>query len=147
RRLGIAQALLGDPRILIVDEPTAGLDPEERIRIRRALSELAQDRIVVLSTHVVEDIAQTCEQLAVLNKGKLHFQGHTRDLIASASDATWELMSQEELTFPPSLQVVARIPGSEGICYRVVGELDDEHRSLAQRVPSTLEDGYVRLRQ
>ncbi len=70
RRVGIAQALLNDPRLLIVDEPTAGLDPEERIRFRNLLSELAGDRTVLLSTHIVEDIAQTCQRLAVMTAGK-----------------------------------------------------------------------------
>ncbi len=73
RRLGIAQALLGDPQILVIDEPTAGLDPEERIRLCTLLTRLAKDRVVMLSTHVVEDISQTCDRLAVLNQGKLVF--------------------------------------------------------------------------
>lgn len=73
RRVGIAQALIGDPRILIVDEPTAGLDPEERVRFRGVLSRFAKDgKCVLLSTHIVEDVYQLCEQLAVLRKGKNH---------------------------------------------------------------------------
>jgi ABC-type multidrug transport system ATPase subunit len=71
QRLGIAQAIAGDPRLIIVDEPTAGLDPEERIRFYRLLSELAQDRIVVLSTHIVEDVAVLCPQFAVIREGRL----------------------------------------------------------------------------
>ncbi len=78
RRVGIAQALLNDPALLIVDEPTAGLDPEERIRFRNLLSELGGNRTVLLSTHIVEDIAQTCQRLAVLKDGHLIFQGTTR---------------------------------------------------------------------
>ena len=70
RRVGIAQALVNDPRIMIVDEPTAGLDPEERIRFRNLLVDLASDRVVVLSTHIVEDIGQTCRDMAVLNQGQ-----------------------------------------------------------------------------
>ncbi len=69
RRVGIAQALLNNPRLLIVDEPTTGLDPEERIRFRTLLSHLAGDRTVLLSTHIVEDVAQTCQSLAVLARG------------------------------------------------------------------------------
>ena len=73
RRVGIAQALIGDPRILIVDEPTAGLDPEERVRFRGVLSRFAKDgKCVLLSTHIVEDVYQLCEQLAVFRKGKNH---------------------------------------------------------------------------
>jgi len=75
RRLGIAQTILHDPQILIVDEPTAGLDPEERVRFRELLSEIAENRIVILSTHIVEDIEKTCENIAVLDKGIIIFNG------------------------------------------------------------------------
>src|SRR6202008_1124077 len=71
QRLGIAQAIAGDPRLIIVDEPTAGLDPEERLRFYRLLSELAQDRIVLLSTHIVEDVAVLCPRFAVIRSGRL----------------------------------------------------------------------------
>lgn len=147
RRLGIGQALLGNPHVIIVDEPTAGLDPEERIRIRRVLSELAHDRIVVLSTHVIEDIAQTCERLAILHKGKLLFQGPTREIITLARGYTWEVISDETQVFPSKVQVVASVPSGENILYRVVGELDLHLQSLATPVAPTLEDGYVRLQQ
>ena len=75
RRVGIAQALLNDPRLLIVDEPTAGLDPEERIRFRNLLSDLAGERTVLLSTHIVEDVAQTSRDLAVMASGRVVFRG------------------------------------------------------------------------
>jgi ABC-type multidrug transport system ATPase subunit len=71
QRLGIAQAIAGDPRILIVDEPTAGLDPEERMRFYRLLAELAADRIVLLSTHIVEDVAVLCPRFAIIRAGRL----------------------------------------------------------------------------
>ena len=85
RRLGIAQALLHDPKVLIVDEPTAGLDPEERVRFRNLLSETAKDRIVILSTHIVGDVEATCEDIAVLNRGCVLFQGTVTELLEEAA--------------------------------------------------------------
>lgn len=91
RRLGIAQAILHNPKVLIVDEPTAGLDPEERIRFRNLLANLADDKIVILSTHIVGDIESTCSNLAVLNKGKIIFNGTTNEIIESARGFTYKV--------------------------------------------------------
>ncbi len=147
RRLGLAQAFLGNPSVVIVDEPTAGLDPEERIRIRKMLSELADNRTILLSTHVVEDITQTCEQTIVLHAGHILFQGHTNDITALAQGYTWELLGTEKEIFPSTLQVVARVPRAEGVSYRLVGEPDAQLQDQVQAVSPTLEDGYVRLLQ
>src|SRR5437660_6973781 len=94
RRIGIAQALLNNPRFLIVDEPTSGLDPEERIRFRNLLSDLAGDRSVLLSTHIVEDIAQTCRNLAIMKNGKVIFQGTTADLINETRGKVWIITTE-----------------------------------------------------
>src|SRR5512138_691933 len=94
RRVGIAQALVNDPKLLIVDEPTSGLDPEERIRFRNLLVHLAADRVVLLSTHIVEDIGQTCRDLAVLAKGSILFRGSPLDLTRSAEGRVWTALSK-----------------------------------------------------
>src|SRR5512146_2708509 len=91
RRVGIAQALVNNPRILIVDEPTAGLDPEERIRFRNLLVDLATDRVVILSTHIVEDIGQTCRDVAVLSRGQVLFRGSPSELMRAAAGHVWTL--------------------------------------------------------
>ncbi len=142
RRIGIAQALLNNPRLLIVDEPTAGLDPEERIRFRNLLSDLGGDRIVLLSTHIVEDIAQTCRRLAVMNKGRIVFQGEIEDLLKQVQGKVWTVTTsgvrpEGELTIISTLHLGSTVQ------YRVVGELD----TLVGAVPAEpgLEDGYVWL--
>jgi ABC-2 type transport system ATP-binding protein len=147
RRLGIAQALLGDPQILVVDEPTAGLDPEERIRLRTLLTGLAENRVVILSTHVVEDISQTCERIAVLDQGQLVFDGLTRQIIAAAVNHTWQFLAAPNSVLPPELSIISALPQKVGTLYHVVGP---EPRGPVQEVQSlspTLEDGYVWLRK
>src|SRR5210317_1909039 len=92
RRVGIAQALINDPKILIVDEPTTGLDPEERIRFRNLLTEMSkEERIIILSTHIVGDISSTCHDMALLNLGHLAFKGDPAELIEKARPFTFQL--------------------------------------------------------
>lgn len=90
RRFGIAQSILGDPDILVIDEPTAGLDPEERIRFRNMLCTLPKEKIIILSTHLVEDIETTCSKAGVLNKGQLIFNGEIPAIKEKAEGKVWE---------------------------------------------------------
>ncbi|EOT26907.1 hypothetical protein C805_01009 [Eubacterium sp. 14-2] len=91
RRLGIAQAIIHDPKIIVVDEPTAGLDPEERVRFRNLLCEIARDRIVILSTHIVGDIEATCENIAVLNCGEILFRGTVSGLLEAVKGKVYTM--------------------------------------------------------
>ena len=147
RRLGIAQALLGDPGLVIVDEPTSGLDPEERIRLRTLLTGLARNRVVLLSTHVVEDISQTCDRLAMLNQGQLIFHGLTRDVIAAAQGYTWQFLAEAGYTLPAELSIISVLPQTNGTLYRVVGPRPTGAIRNLEEVTPSLEDGYVWLRQ
>jgi ABC-2 type transport system ATP-binding protein len=141
RRVGIAQALLNDPELLIVDEPTAGLDPEERIRFRTLLSQLAERRTVVLSTHIVDDVAQTCTELAVLGRGRLIYRGTVSDLTARATGQVWTMVTTGPP--PPAGTVLSALPDGGATRYRIVAPARPSPD--AEPVAPTLEDGYVSL--
>ena len=143
RRVGIAQALLADPRLLIVDEPTAGLDPEERIRFRTLLAQLAGARTVLLSTHIVDDIAQTCRELAVLAKGRLTFRGTVEELTARAEQRVWSVVTTGPA--PTAGTVVSAVPHDGGMRYRVVAP--QPPAAGAEPIEPNLEDGYLALAQ
>lgn len=102
RRLGIAQAILNNPKVLIIDEPTVGLDPEERIRFRNLLCEIAENKIVILSTHIVEDIEKTCKRIGVMDGGEMIFCGSIEEFInnkSSLEDAYMEYMEERNVVF------------------------------------------------
>lgn len=96
QRFGIAQALMGNPKILIVDEPTAGLDPTERNRFQNILSEVAQDKIVLFSTHIVQDISELCRKMAVLHKGRVRFEGAPSDALKILENKVYEKQIEKE---------------------------------------------------
>lgn len=112
RRLGVAQALVHDPKIIIMDEPTVGLDPEERLRFRKLMADLSRDRIVMLSTHIVADLGASCSHIAMIDSGQLKFHGSPAQLIAAAEGQVFEMQINTEqiqqLDVHPDLEIVAR---------------------------------------
>jgi ABC-2 type transport system ATP-binding protein len=140
RRIGIAQALLGNPRLLIVDEPTAGLDPEERVRFRNLLSDMALERTIILSTHIVEDISQSCNDLAVMRGGAVIFRGAPADLINRARSHVWTITGRRP---DDRLTLVSTLHLQNGVQYRVLGDPGND----AMPAEPTLEDGYMWLMQ
>ncbi|MDR4891113.1 MULTISPECIES: ABC transporter ATP-binding protein [unclassified Chryseobacterium] len=110
QRFGVAQALLGDPKIIIVDEPTAGLDPEERNRFNTLLNDISQDVIVILSTHLVEDVRNLCSEMAVMNNGQILRQGNPGKLIAELENRIWSKpIHKDELeTYGSSYEIISR---------------------------------------
>jgi ABC-2 type transport system ATP-binding protein len=142
RRVGVAQALLGDPRILIVDEPTSGLDPEERVRLRNLLAETSRRCTVILSTHIVEDVSQSCTDLAVLNEGRVLYRGEPRSLIAQARDKVWHIVTSGEKP-NAGLVVVSTRQMDTGVEYRVLGNPSGQYDPIP--VEPSLEDGYIWL--
>lgn len=141
RRVGIAQALMGDPELLVVDEPTAGLDPEERMRFRTLLASLGHNRTVILSTHILDDVAQTCPYVFVLREGRLRYDGPTDGLIDAARGRTW-LTASRTAPPPEDVTVVNATTTGAGTQYRIV---TDTPPADATPVDPNLEDGYMAL--
>ncbi len=144
QRLGIAQALMGDPELLVVDEPTAGLDPEERIRFRNLLTRLAGNRAIVLSTHIVADIEMSCIQVAVLNKGQLVFNGKPDELLRYAEGRIWqiEITPQEWNSIEAHHKIISSRPINDGkLLLRVLANAHPLERGWS--VSPVLEDAYI----
>lgn len=141
QRFGVAQALLGNPKIIIVDEPTAGLDPEERNRFNSLLSEIGEDRIVILSTHLVEDVRNLCSKMAIMNEGKVLLQGNPNDLIESLQGKIWrKQIKKEELTHYKNEYSVISSQFSAGKMN--VHLLSEQQQIDFQQVNPSLEDVY-----
>ncbi|MFI6848084.1 ABC transporter ATP-binding protein [Kitasatospora sp. NPDC050467] len=143
RRVGIAQALLADPEVIVVDEPTAGLDPEERVRFRNLLSELSADRVVLLSTHIVSDIESVASDIAVVAGGRLLRRGTPEQLAGELSGRVWELLvSPAEVAAVQSRHPVSRmVRTADGVRLRVLA--DRAPTGDAAPAAPDLEDAYL----
>ena len=144
RRLGIAQALINEPKIIVVDEPTTGLDPEERIRFRNLLARLgSQDVSIILSTHIVADISSMCEHMALLNKGQIAFSGAPEELIRQADGHVWSIHATEDeyLEINQKYEVVATVMIKEG--WKITVVADEVIGYEAEPVHPNLEHAYV----
>ncbi len=147
RRLGIAQAILHNPRVIIVDEPTAGLDPEERIRFRNLLTEIAEERIVILSTHIVGDIEATCEHIAVMDQGRIIFNGTVYQLLEDANGHIYEIkvskIEVEELK--RQYEVTNILMQSTEAMVRFIANNKEDVFATAEQVQPNVEDAYMYL--
>lgn len=144
QRIGIAQVLLNDPKILIFDEPTVGLDPEERVRFRNLISELANDCIIILSSHIVSDIETIADEVAIMKDGKLIAKGFQSDIINTVTNKVFEIeISKDELTsFKENYLVVNTIRKKDAVLVRFIA--DTKLNNAVVCIPS-LEDAYLFL--
>jgi ABC-2 type transport system ATP-binding protein len=145
QRVGLAQALLNSPKLLIVDEPTAGLDPEERIRVRSLLAELAGERVIILSTHLIEDVEAVADRVAVLHKGRIRFEGDVPGMLEKARGKVWTVdAATSELAGLRGkyLETAMRREG-EKIQIRLAADMVDH--PAAKLTEPTLEDAYIWL--
>ncbi len=143
QRIGIAQALLNDPKLLIVDEPTVGLDPEERVRFRNLLSELGGERIVILSTHIVSDVEAAANEIAILDRGRLLTHAEPEALLAGVEGTVWEwvLPSADLPAARENWKIGNTVRRSDGVHARVVSAVPPD--PAATPLAPTLEDAYL----
>ncbi|WP_428817353.1 ABC transporter ATP-binding protein [Clostridium butyricum] len=144
RRVGLAQAMLNEPKILIVDEPTAGVDPQERIKIRNLLNEYSQNNTVLFSTHIVEDIESTCNNLAILNEGNLVFNGDLKTLLDLAKGKLWEC-SFENIEAFNNFQINHNVLSYKREEDCIIAKVIDEKCPIKNSIPvkAYLEEAYV----
>lgn len=142
QRFGIAQSLIGNPKLVIVDEPTAGLDPGERNRFYNILSEIGENIIVILSTHIVQDVRELCTQMAVMNKGRVLFSGNTDDALLLVKDRVWEkrVPKAELAEYQSTYQVISnKLVGGQPMIHVFS---DDEPQNGFVKAEENLEDVF-----
>lgn len=144
RRVGLAQAMLNNPKVLIIDEPTSGLDPEERIKIRNMLSEFGKNCSILFSTHVVEDLAATSNTLCILTKGKVVYLGTVKNLLQITQGMSYEILAKDEnevQIIASNYEIVNKIHTNEGIRVQFVSIKSPSIQCISR--DTTLEDAYI----
>jgi len=143
RRLGIAQALIGDPKVLIIDEPTTGPDPEERIKFRNLLADISLNKIIILSTHIVGDISSTCQNIALLDNGKIVFEGNPLELVKMAEGHVWKIVidDRELDEVKKNYNIITTVPVNGKLELKIVGR--EINKYSGEIIQPTLEDAYV----
>ena len=140
QRVGIAQAIMGKPEVIILDEPTVGLDPEERVRFRNIFSEMSSERVVFLSTHIVDDVQAVCNRVLVIHGGHILYDGSPSKLIEQTADHVGSYIRKIDDVIPEDCEVVSKVNTRNGVLTRIVGKALPDY---VEKCEPTLEDAYL----